>query len=142
MWLLRIGVGVWEREFEGVAGCIVENQPGLVWVTGVHVRWMVKVKLGSVVMAGVSRSGGGLLRQENSEGYIVVSRVSSAACRSRFSSIVIGVVQEFVVVVWEGTMVNDGVTAKRDGRSSGRVLLLVAEVTLEKEQSTVFLSPL
>ena len=101
---------------------------------------MVKVKLGSVIMAGVSRSGGGLLRQENSEGYIVVSRVSSAACRSRFSSIVIGVVQEFVV--WEGTMVNDGVTAKRDGRSSGRVLLLVAEVTLEKEQSTVFLSPL
>jgi hypothetical protein len=30
-------------------------------------------------------------------------------------------------------MVNDGVTAKKDGRSSGRVLVLVAEVTLEKE---------
>jgi hypothetical protein len=50
---------------------------------------MVKVKFGLEVMVDdVSRSGGGLLRQENSEGYIVVSRVSSAACRSRFSSIV------------------------------------------------------
>jgi hypothetical protein len=54
---------------------------------------MVKVKFGSEVMVDdVSRSGGGLLRQENSEGYIVVNRVSSAACRSRFSSIVIEVV--------------------------------------------------
>lgn len=50
---------------------------------------MVKVKLGSAVMVGVSRSGGGVVRQENSEGYIVVSKVSSAACRSRLPSILI-----------------------------------------------------
>jgi len=46
-----------------------------------HVRWMVKVKFGSVVMVEDSRSGGGVVRQENSEGYIVVRRVNSAACR-------------------------------------------------------------
>jgi hypothetical protein len=49
---------------------------------------MVKVKFGSEVMVD-SRSGGGAVRQENSEGYIVVRRVSSAACRWRFSSIAI-----------------------------------------------------
>lgn len=55
---------------------------------------MVKVKFGSEVLAGVSRSGAGLLLQENSEGYIVVSSVSSAACRSRFPSIVAWSVSE------------------------------------------------
>lgn len=55
---------------------------------------MVKVKLGSEVIAGVSRSGGGFVLQKNSEGYIVVSRVSSAACRSRLLSIVTWILSE------------------------------------------------
>lgn len=57
---------------------------------------MDKLKFGSVVMVGGdSRSGGGVVRQENSEGYIVVRRVSSAACRSRLPSI-------FVRELWFG----------------------------------------
>lgn len=88
---------------------------------------MVKVKLGSVVMVGVSRSGGGLDRQLNSEGYIVVSRVSSAACRSRFPSIAIELCTDFVssgkcIGVLEYGF-SDEMTAKRNGRSSGRALL-------------------
>jgi hypothetical protein len=30
MRFLGIGVGVWKRKFEGITGCIVENQPGVV----------------------------------------------------------------------------------------------------------------
>jgi hypothetical protein len=95
-----------------------------------QVRWMVKVKFGSEVMVDdISRSGGELLRQENSEGYIVVSRVSSAACRSRFSSIVIGWIRGLGRNNGHSSA-NDGVVAKKDGTSSGRVSLsLVAEVT-------------
>jgi hypothetical protein len=53
-------------------------------------RWIVRAKDGSVVnVVGCSRFGAGVVCQVNSEGYIVVSRSSSVACRWRLSCMVL-----------------------------------------------------